>query len=191
MKAKFLIILAVSAALAACNNTTNEQSANPNEKAATDTIFSAERKLEEMKNKAAEPYNMKSAFAYLKTDPNCQVWFKFLRASKWAKEVANNNYTLLIANDDEVKKMNQKLLTSLRTGQDQQTIDNFIANYIVKEEFKVEKINDEFDVTTIDGRKVKVQPGAQNINGAIYSLNQIFTPLGNVIYISHLRPDDK
>lgn len=191
MKAKFLIITCICFIMAGCNSNTTEQSANPNEEAKSDTIFSAEKKLAEMHAKAAEPYNMKSAFAYLKTEPNCQIWFKFLRASKWAKETANNNYTLLIANDDVVKKMNQKLLTTLRTGQDQQAIDNFMANYIVKEDFKVEKINDEFDVTTIDGRKVKVQPGAQNINGAIYSLNQVFTPLGNVIYISHLRPEDK
>lgn len=190
MKMKFLFGAIAIFALVACNTTTTDQK-NPNAATANDTVFDPQKKLNEMRERSNQPYNNKSAFLYLKTEPDNKLWFKFLMTSSWAKKIANEAYTVLLPSDAQLKEMNPKSLSILREGKDKAFIDEFLANYIFQEEIKIEKLVDEFEVTSISGKKMKVQPGANNINGAVYMMNQIFTPQGSVIYLSSLRPADK
>lgn len=190
MKMKIFFIAFSLAVLSACDNTTSPPE-NPNAPSAKDSIITPQEKIDEMREKATQPYNTKSAFLFLKTEPDNKLWFKFIMSSSWAKKIANESYTILLPSDQLIKEMNPKTLSMLREGKDKESIDRFLANYIFKEEIKIEKLVDEFDVTSINGQKLKVQPGANNINGAIYLMNQIYTPKGSVIYLSSLRSEDK
>ena len=68
----------------------------------------------------------------------------------------------------------------------QKEIDNLIGNHIILTPITVEKMGDIKEVETISGKKLKVQPGAQNIGGGIYMLNQIFTKQGSVVLMSKI-----
>ncbi len=114
------------------------------------------------------------------------MWAAMVKSSKWAKDAVNGAYTILTPTNDVLKAWDPAKLKVVRDPANQKEIDNLIGNHIILTSITVEKMGDITEVETISGKKLKVQPGAQNIGGGIYMLNQIFTKKGSVVLMSKI-----
>ena len=188
MKRMFTYLIGAIIILSSCNNANTNKDGNA---PATDanTGKNPKGRLEQEYEKNKTEVNNESAFLLLKTTPQYSIWFSFIKRSQYGKLVANNSYTILAPSNDIIKQMNVELLTKVRSENGQKELDALVADYILKEDFKIEKIGELKEVTTITGKKLLVQSGAQNIGGAIYTMNQMFTPMGSVINLSAMMPN--
>jgi uncharacterized surface protein with fasciclin (FAS1) repeats len=178
-------ILCTVLVLSACNTSTDQKSNTPKPTADT-TKFNPNRTLAREKAKRDQPYSKESAYRYIETSPETNMWAAMVKSSKWAKDAVNGAYTILTPTNDVLKAWNPAKLKVVRDPANQKEIDNLIGNHIILTPITVEKMGDIKEVETISGKKLKVQPGAQNIGGGIYMLNQIFTKQGSVVLMSKI-----
>lgn len=182
---RIISFLLVSAALLACN--TNQPKETPKTDAKADTAkFDPKKVGEKALAKLNEPYSKESAFRYVDTAPETNLWKALLRKSKYGKEVELGSYTLLVPTNEVLRAWDPEKMKKVRNLENLDALNKLVGDHILKTPITVEKMGDVTEVETITGKKHKVQAGAQNIGGGIYMLNQIFTPKGSVVLMSKI-----
>ncbi|MFZ4785390.1 MAG: fasciclin domain-containing protein [Flavobacteriales bacterium] len=182
---RFIALVLIGAALFACN--TNQPKDTPKTDTKADTAkFDPKKVGEKALAKMNEPYNRESAFRYVDTAPETNLWKALLRKSKYGKEVELGSYTLLVPTNEVLRAWDPEKMKKVRNLENLDALNKLVGDHILKTPITVEKMGDITEVETITGKKHKVQAGAQNIGGGIYMLNQIFTPKGSVVLMSKI-----
>lgn len=189
MKFGYITIIIVAAILSACNNNTPENSNTPNNSNANKENLSPQERGQNIRNAREGNYNRTNVLEYLKTEPYCSIFGGMALHSSWAKTLAADNWIVLTPPDSVIKTMDQKKLRAMRLPENKKDMDAFIGDHIIITPINFDKAGDVSELTTITGKKLKLQSGAQNIGGANYRLNQQMMGRGGVVYLTSMMTE--
>lgn len=127
-----------------------------------------------------------SAVRFLETDARYSYWGALVKKSKWAKDIHNGNYTVLGVPNEAMLRYGEEMLGELKADENQAILDELVGRHVISTPFTAQKAEGLTQLETIGGKKLNIQPGAQQIEGIVYSLDQIGTQHGSVVVIKEL-----
>jgi uncharacterized surface protein with fasciclin (FAS1) repeats len=127
-----------------------------------------------------------SALRFLETDAQYSYWGALVKRSKWSKEIHNGNYTVLAPGNDAMQRYGEEMLGELKSGENQSILDDLVGRHVITTPFIAVKAEGLSELETIGGTRLKIQPGARQIEGVVYSTEQISTQHGSILPIKDL-----
>jgi hypothetical protein len=176
----FLAVSIASIVFASCAGNEQKPQATPTTQEAPK---SNKEKLEELRQKVMKEVDYTSVVTYLQTTREYGNWGALLKKSKWGKDLHNGYFTILVPEPGIIEKK-LDLLAEFKRDDNQALLDKFMARHIVKNPFTAAKAEGMRDMEMMDGSKLKIQPGVQQIEHISYSTDQIGTDHGSIVLIN-------
>lgn len=189
MKYSYFLLFVLFVAQTACNNNTPENSNTPNNSARNTKPLTPEERGLQIRASREGNYDRTNVLEYLKTEPYCSIFGGMALRSNWAKTLSADAWVVLTPNDSVIKTMDMKRLGAMRLPENIKDLDAFIGDHIIITPINFDKPGDITELTTITGKKLKLQSGAQNVAGATYKLNQQILKRGGIVYITSMMTE--